>query len=124
MSKENTNDSILVMLNPDGLAEIYDDTYDITIHCESLDEQETVSKMLGRLQGWIPVEERLPNEEEFREAYCRNAYAAEFLVMIKGATRPTTLYFREGCWFDSERNYYDVIAWMPLPEPYKGGENE
>lgn len=124
MSKENTNDSILVMLNPDGLAEIYDDTYDITIHCESLDEQETVSKMLGRLQGWIPVKKRLPNEEEFREAYCRNAYVAEFLVMIKGATKPTTLYFRDGCWFDSERNYYDVIAWMPLPEPYKGGENE
>lgn len=124
MSKENTNDSILVMLNPDGLAEIYDDTYDITIHCESLDEQETVSKMLGQLQGWIPVKKRLPNEGEFREAYCRNAYVAEFLVMIKGATKPTTLYFRDGCWFDSERNYYDVIAWMPLPEPYKGGENE
>lgn len=124
MSKENTNDSILVMLNPDGLAEIYDDTYDITIHCESLDEQETVSKMLGRLQGWIPVKKRPPNEKEFLEAYCRNAYAAEFFVMIKGATKPTTLYFRDGCWFDSERNYYNVIAWMPLPEPYKGGENE
>ncbi len=124
MSKENTNDSILVMLNPDGLAEIYDDTYDITIHCESSGEQETVSKMLERLQGWIPVEERLPNEEEFREAYCRNAYVAEFLVMIKGATKPTTLYFRDGCWFDSERNYYDVIAWMPLPEPYKGTDND
>lgn len=124
MSKENTNDSILVMLNPDGLAEIYDDTYDITIHCESLDEQETVSKMLGRLRGWIPVKKRPPNEKEFLEAYCRNAYAAEFIVMIKGATKPTTLYFRDGCWFDSERNYYDVIAWMPLPEPYKGGENE
>ncbi len=124
MSKENTNDSILVMLNPDGLAEIYDDTYDITIHCESSGEQETVSKMLERLQGWIPVEERLPNEEEFREAYCRNAYAAEYIVMIKGATRPTTLYFREGCWFDSERNYYNVIAWMPLREPYKGTDND
>lgn len=73
---------------------------------------------------WIPVEERLPNEEEFREAYCRNAYAAEYIVMIKGATRPTTLYFREGCWFDSERNYYNVIAWMPLPEPYKGTDND
>ncbi len=37
---------------------------------------------------WIPVEERLPNEEEFREAYCRNAYAAEYIVMIKAADRP------------------------------------
>ena len=69
--------------------------------------------------GWIPVEERLPNEREFQEAYCRNHYAAEFLVTIEGATKPTTLYFKNNSWFDEERNYYKVIAWRPLPEPYK-----
>ena len=68
---------------------------------------------------WIPVEERLPNEEEFKEAYCRNKYAAEFVVMIEDATRPTTLYYKNGSWFDEERNYYSVVAWQPLPEPYK-----
>lgn len=68
--------------------------------------------------GWIPVEERLPNKREFQEAYCRNHYAAEFLVTIKGATRPTTLYFRNRNWFDEERNYYSVVAWRPLPEHY------
>lgn len=75
--------------------------------------------------NWIPCSERLPNEIEFQEAYCRNQYAAEFLVTIKGATRPTTLYFKNNSWFDEERNYYKVAAWQPLPEPYKGGkENE
>ena len=75
--------------------------------------------------GWIPCSERLPNEIEFQEAYCRNQYAAEILVTIKGATRPTTLYFKNNSWFDEERNYYEVVAWQPLPEPYKGGkENE
>lgn len=69
--------------------------------------------------GWIPVEERLPEEKEFQRAYCRNHYAAEFIVMIENATRPTTLYFKNGSWFDDERNYYKVIAWQPLPEPYK-----
>ena len=68
---------------------------------------------------WIPVEERLPEEKEFQRAYCRNHYAAEFIVMIENATRPTTLYFKNGSWFDDERNYYKVIAWRPLPEPYK-----
>lgn len=68
--------------------------------------------------GWIPVEERLPNKREFQEAYCRNHYAAEFLVTIEGATRPTTLYFKNNSWFDEERNYYKVIAWQPLPEAY------
>lgn len=75
--------------------------------------------------NWIPCSERLPSEEEFIKAYCRNSYAAEFLVTIKGATRPTTLYFKNNSWFDEERNYYKVAAWQPLPAPYKGGkENE
>lgn len=33
--------------------------------------------------NWMPCSERLPNEIEFQEAYCRNQYAAEFLVTIK-----------------------------------------
>lgn len=72
--------------------------------------------------NWIPCSERLPNEEEFIKAYCRNIYAAEFIVMIKGATLPTTLYFKNGSWTDMEGNYYNVVAWQPLPEPYKGEE--
>lgn len=74
---------------------------------------------------WIPVSERLPNEEEFIGAYLRSIYAAEFIVMIKGASKPTTLYFtRSGKWFDEKRNTYDVIAWQPLPEPYKEDEKD
>ena len=72
--------------------------------------------------NWIPCSERLPNEEEFIKAYCRNIYAAEFIVMIKGATLPTTLYFKNGSWTDMEGDYYNVVAWQPLPEPYKGEE--
>lgn len=72
--------------------------------------------------NWIPCSERLPNEIEFQEAYCRNQYVAEFLVTIKGATRPTTLYFKNNSWFDEQRNYYKVVAWQPLPASYKGEE--
>ncbi len=72
--------------------------------------------------GWIPCSERLPNEIEFQKAYCRNQYAAEFLVTIKGATRPTTLYFIKNSWFDEGMNYYKVVAWQPLPASYKGEE--
>ena len=70
--------------------------------------------------GWILTSKRLPSEEEFIKAYCRNAYAAEFIVMIKGATLPTTLYFKNGSWTDMKGNYYNVVAWQPLPKPYKG----
>ncbi len=70
--------------------------------------------------GWILTSKRLPSEGEFIKAYCRNAYAAEFIVMIKGATLPTTLYFKNGSWTDMKENYYNVVAWQPLPNPYKG----
>ena len=74
--------------------------------------------------GWIPVEDRLPNEEEFKKAYIRCRYAAEFVVMIRGANRSTTLYFKNGRWFDTENRYYDVIAWRPLPKPYRPERSE
>lgn len=62
---------------------------------------------------WIPVSERLPNKEEL------DRYGAEFIVMIKGAGKPTTLYLmRSGKWVDEEYEVYDVIAWMPLPKLY------
>lgn len=49
---------------------------------------------------WIPTADRLPDQREFIESYVRSAYAAEFLVTIEGADK--------------------VVAWMPLPERYKG----
>lgn len=73
---------------------------------------------------WIPVEDRLPNEEEFEKNYCRNHWGAEFIVMIKGANKPTSLYYKEGVWFDDNNNDYDVIAWQPLPERYEEKEND
>lgn len=66
--------------------------------------------------GWIPVEERLPEvPKELEDAHC-----PEFNVTIKGAEKATTLkYSWDGAWFDDNGNVYNVIAWQPLPEPYK-----
>lgn len=52
---------------------------------------------------WIPTTERLPDQREFIESYVRSAYAAEFLVTI-----------------DEQGEPYKVVAWMPLPEAFKG----
>ena len=69
---------------------------------------------------WILVSERLPYEDERIKSYVRAEYASEFIVMIEGATNPTTLYLTmDNYWKDDYGNFYTVIAWMPLPEPYK-----
>ena len=66
--------------------------------------------------GWIPVDERLPDVTEGTE----DPDCPEFNVMIKGASRSTTLkYSWDGTWFDDNGYLYDVIAWQPLPEPYR-----
>lgn len=63
--------------------------------------------------GWIPVEERLPEAPEMEDEY------PEFNVMIEGAKIPTTLqYSYDGVWIDDYGNVYNVIAWRPLPESY------
>ena len=66
---------------------------------------------------WIPVTERLPEEEGQYLVSCDTDYGVEvgrFYIDEDGER-----YF--GCdWNDPE----DIEAWMPLPEHYKGGEEE
>lgn len=60
---------------------------------------------------WIPVSERLPEEE------------GRYLATIFNGIRyiMTCTYFPRGCMWnpDDECASDNVIAWMPLPEPYK-----
>lgn len=64
--------------------------------------------------GWIPVEDGVPEKPE-------NGYQEpEYNVMIKGAIIPTTLKFTsKGKWKDDLGQEYEIIAWRPLPEPYR-----
>lgn len=91
------------------------DTMEITIHRERYKglcmAEEIIRKHIN--DGWIPVEERLPEAPEMEDEY------PEFNVMIEGAKIPTTLqYSYDGVWIDDYGNVYNVIAWRPLPESY------
>ena len=60
------------------------------------------------VQHWIPCSERLPEED------------GEYLVtdVSGGAATVTETYFITDCEGEGHWGALDVIAWMPLPEPY------
>lgn len=60
---------------------------------------------------WIPVSERLPDKDGL------------YLVSVKNDHLRR---YSKTCWY-SDNNWFarqDVVAWMSLPEPYKGGQEE
>lgn len=103
-------DDIMLTIGEDGTASLYDDTYDITIHCESQEEQDEVKRVLQDIPHWIPVTERLP--EVGKSVLICDAYGDICL----GHRANYGYYFPDFCG-DRVKN---VTAWCNLPEPYKG----
>ena len=77
----------------------YEETYKVAI--EALSEPKT---------GWIPVSERLPIPPTFCLVTTDGSH---------GDVIDIALYMSDG-WHKAS----EVLAWMPLPEPYKGGESD
>ena len=59
--------------------------------------------------GWIPCSERLPEK------------SGRYLVCIDGVAWIAD--FFNSTWFGKRYRYSNVIAWMPLPTPYKEGDH-
>ena len=85
------------------------------LSCENAAEIERSSR---DNDGWIPVEQRLPEISRTPE---EDDECPEFNVTIRGAEEATTLKYSpaDDTWFDDNGYVYDVIAWRPLPEPYR-----
>lgn len=61
--------------------------------------------------GWVSVTERLPDKDGL------------YLVSVKNDHERR---YSKTCWY-SNKNWFarqDVVAWMPLPEPYRAGREE
>ena len=63
---------------------------------------------------WIPVTERLPEDEEMKLVTCRTK---------KGILNVNRAYYMDGAWHGSG-TMSGVIAWMELPEPYREDADE
>ena len=69
---------------------------------------ETISELEENPEPhWIPVTERLPEVSGCYLVSVKNDHERRY---------SKTAWFEKGAWFARQ----DVIAWMPLPEPYKG----
>ena len=66
-------------------------------------------------QGWIPCSERMPTKEE------QDDELGVLVTLGNGYSGLEFDYYYNGLWDDW--NGY-VIAWMPLPKPWKGADDE
>lgn len=140
------SDEIMIMFDEDGTARKYRDDFDIdfdiTIHCESKEEQEEVWKRLT--QGdWTPIYEDLPEDLLPVNVTWTNRNPETYYENIKGKRFVDTAVYYQGDWYwwtsvcvDYLKEYGDrapveridraieIIAWKSLPEPYRGEQDE
>lgn len=112
-------DELKMIMNDAGAFEEYDDTYDITIHCTSAEEQQQVMDKLNE-RIWIPAEEELPSDDRF------------VLMSFSNFTLPMIGRYEQqedgsGNWYIGDCDEGDtclannlfVNAWMELPKAYE-----
>ena len=68
------------------------------------------------LERWIPVSEKLPKSEGY---YLATYLDSELYADLVGIVHFSCNYKHNNGFFLSEK----VSAWMPLPDPYKGGDD-
>lgn len=75
---------------------------------------------------WIPCSERLPEDGRPVLIYAWNVHhvVARYGQFITEDGGYKNAWVTAGAWFDNTEIRHKVIAWMPLPEPYKGCEAE
>lgn len=84
------------------------------------------------VQEWIPFKKRPLTDEEKQEypdwTYifdCPLPYDEEEILLSNGKYVWTDTFINDGeCYLDSGDDIDDGMAWMPLPDPYKGGDEE
>ena len=105
---ERMSKDLMIYFDDDGVARAYDDTYDITIHCESEEEMQRAVEVINS-RKWIPCSERLPNKADHTDDMVLVCYR-------NGSVRFNT--YMNG-WAQG-----NPVAWMPLPEPYREEEQD
>ena len=103
-------DGTMMVADENGVFGIYDDTYDVIIHCESEEEQKMVMETLKKtVNPWIPIAERFPEEP-----------LNSVIGWDTSRNRCCFVQYINGQWKLGNWDPVDIVAWMPLPQPWEG----
>lgn len=64
---------------------------------------------------WIPCSERLPESQGYYICTCKDGSICR---------RTTTIKWSNGWQLSGRRAFWTVVAWMPLPEPWEGADDD
>lgn len=93
----------------------------VNYHCESLKDIKRAIMALPSADQWIPVSERLPEEDEYDGNVCKY-----YLVQDEYGDMHVAHMSHVG-WipmYQLEPLECEVAAWQPLPKPWKGGKEK
>lgn len=99
----------------------------------------SVGELRGRIEHlpsaqpepqWIPCSERLPEEKDagiILKKLGKNKRSDYVIatVDVKGERMTVTACTYDGVWYWNMKYAfpeYEIVAWMPIPEPYRGGD--
>ena len=104
-------EKLIVKPPHDKLDQVANDTAETFI--EAYKEcQDIIRKHMN--DGWIPVEERLPEDDSMVLVTCQT----------KKGIRSVNRAYCDGAFWHGSGSMSGVIAWRPLPEPYRPERSE
>lgn len=114
------NEDLMIVMNEDGVAELYNPEWDITIHCESEKDHNRCVEILQNAYKykWNSINDKLPEPDNYILLSFEN-----FSILDIG--RYEIDKNGDGAFYpgDDDVSYIShgliVNAWMPLPEPYR-----
>lgn len=83
-------------------------------HCDRYGIRGVINA-IPSIDRWIPCSEGMPKKTGYYICTCKDGAKYKRTTVVK---------WSNGWQLTGSRSYWVVVAWMPLPEPWKGADDE